>query len=154
VNASWYIYILACWSSLAFSWDYYRILKKSRITCVDLIDLCLGVDPAWLQIAYFLCMCYLYEISNRCLVFQSHILNILYEHMHLMHVCGILFGLNRIVCVTMYISIVVWTLFLFLKYAPLLKSDVVLKLRYPFIGFWNFIYLVIWSFVLVALLVF
>jgi hypothetical protein len=66
------------------------------ITCVVLIDLCLGV---------FLCMRYLYEISNRCLVLQSHVLNILYEYKVLMHVCGILFGLNRIVCVTMYISI-------------------------------------------------
>jgi hypothetical protein len=91
---------MACWSLLAFSGDYHRILQKSRITCVVLIDPFLGVPPASLHIA-FLCMRYLSKISIRCLVLRSYVLNI-----YLMHVFGILFGLKRIVCVTMYVYIV------------------------------------------------
>jgi hypothetical protein len=53
---------------ISLSLDYHRILQKSRITCVVLIDLCLG-KLDWIQhdcrLHIFVYTRYLSKISNR-----------------------------------------------------------------------------------------
>jgi hypothetical protein len=139
-------------SLFAFSWDYHRIFQNSRITSVILIDLC-ALD-SWTRSnmtadCIFLCMRYIYpkfQIDGWYFKAMSWIYY--YMNKQLMHVCGILFGLNRIVSVTMYISIVCFLDFI----SILIVWSISQKVLLCYIGFSNFIYLVIWSLVLVALL--
>jgi hypothetical protein len=82
-----------------------------------LIDLSLGLDPLSAECLscvyalffqnfqidgwYFIALCWIYYMNN-----------------HVVHACGILYGLNRIVCYHVYFRCMLFVLFLFLMYAP------------------------------------
>jgi hypothetical protein len=86
---------LACWSWLVLSWDYHRISCVCSYRSVPWTRSSVSADCTSFVYVLFIPN---FQIDGWYLIAITWIY---YMKNHLIHACGILFGLNRIVCVTM-----------------------------------------------------